>query len=166
MVMRPAVVLLAMVLAGSSCTMTEMPLNHTNPLDTIYDNTELRMVLTGKSTSSTTATLTWADAYHNVDGKTTDDSLKLQSSAQLLYKSGSVTTDDVAKLKDGSLANGVNSYASVYSITAIGGSYSGTYAGTNPQNKGVYVIRFNYKYTSKAGVTTSGTFFSNFVVLE
>lgn len=166
MVMRPSVLVLCMALAGSSCTITEMPLSHTNPLDTIYDNTELRMVLTGKSTSSTTATMTWADAYHKVDGQTTDDRLKLQSSAQLLYKTGSVTSDDVAKLKDGSLAAGVNGYSSVYSITAIGGSYSGTYAATSPQNKGTYVIRFNYKYTSKADVTTSGTFFSNFVVLE
>ena len=166
MVMRPAIIVLVMALAGSSCTMTEMPLSHTNPLDTIYDNADLRMVLTGKSTSSTTATLTWADAYHKVDGQTTDDRLKLQSSAQLLYKTGSATSDDVAKLKDGTLAAGVNGYASVYSIIAIGGSYSGTYAATNPQNKGTYVIRFNYKYTSKADVTTSGTFFSNFVVLE
>ncbi len=166
MVIRPTMFALAVALTTVSCTMTEMPLQHTNPLDTIYDNTEMRMVLTGKSTSSTTASLTWADAYHKVDGQTTDDRLKLQSSAQLLYKTGSVTADDVAKLKDASLAAGVNGYASVYSISALGGSYSGTYAGTNPQNKGTYVIRFNYKYTSKADVTTAGTFFSNFVVLE
>lgn len=108
MVIRSALAALAVALATGSCTMTEMPLHHTNPLDTIYDNAELRMVLTGKSTSSSTAVLTWADAYHNVDGQTTDDKLKLQSSAQLLYKTGSVTTDDVAKLKDGSLAAGVN----------------------------------------------------------
>lgn len=164
--MRSLISVLALALSTVSCAITEMPLSHTNPLDTIYDNTDLRMVLTGKGTSSTTASLTWADAYHKVDGQTTDDRLKLQSSAQLLYKTGSVTADDVAKLKDGSLAAGVNGYTSVYSITALGGSYSGTYTATNPQNKGAFVIRFNYKYTSKADVTTSGTFFSNFVVLE
>ena len=166
MVIRSTIITLVVALATVSCTMTEMPLQHTNPLDTIYDNTEMRMVLTGKSTSSTTATLTWPDAYHNVDGQTTDERLKLQSSAQLLYKTGSVTADDVTKLKEGSLAAGVNGYASVYSIFALGGSYSGTFVATNPQNKGTYVIRFNYKYTSKADVTTVGTFFSNFVVLE
>ena len=166
MVMRPVLAALVVTLASVSCTMTEMPLNHTNPLDTIYDNTELRMVLTGQSTSTTTATITWADAYHKVDGKTTDDRLKLQTSAQLLYKTGSVTADDVTKLKDGTLAAGVNGYSSVYTILSLGGSYAGTFAATTPQNKGTYVIRFNYKYTSKADVTTSGTFFSNFVVLE
>ncbi len=59
MVIRSTIITLVVALATVSCTMTEMPLQHTNPLDTIYDNTEMRMVLTGKSTSSTTATLTW-----------------------------------------------------------------------------------------------------------
>lgn len=168
MVMRSAIVSFAIALSTASCTVTEMPLDHTNPLDRIYDSSsgDFRMALTGESTSSTTAKLTWADAYHKKDGLTTDSNLKLQSTSALLYKTGSPTADDVVKVKAGTLAAGVNGYASVYTIAAVAGSYSGTFTGMNPQNKGTFVIQFNYKYTSKSDVITTGTFYSNFVVLE
>lgn len=166
MVIRPKIFFVAVSLLVGGCAFTENPTEHTNPLDRIYDSNDFRMELTGASTSGITAKITWADAYHKLEGQTTDANLKLNTTAQLLYKTGSPTTADTALVKSASSMSGINGYANVSTISALASSYAGTFSATSPQNKGTYVIQFNYKFTNKSGVETAGIFYSNFVVLE
>ena len=168
MVMRVLLLSALLMATLSSCTMTEYPLTHTNPLDRIFDSGDFRLMLTGESPSSTTAKLTWGDVYDvtlKTSNPVTSDNLKINgtNAAQLLYKSGSPSTTDIAAVKTSTALGG---YTMLYPLVAVGSSYSGTHTASSPNHRGTYIIQFSYSYKNSAGTTTTGILFSNFVVIE
>jgi hypothetical protein len=160
----PLSVLLLSMLVGR-CAITEQPLDHENPLDRIYESGNFRMVLSAESTSTSSTTLRWGNVYHTSEGELSDSNLKLNTTASVLYKATAPTSTEIASVKAKTALTGYTTVTSC-PVAVSSSSYAGTCGLTGSSSKGTFIILFNYKFTDKSGVTTSGILYSNFVEIQ
>lgn len=152
-----AVLTSGMLLLFTACTFTEVPSDHTNPLDTIYDSGPLRMVLSYPEKSSAGYKMFYSSVYYN-NSNSKDSVFSANGTPQLMYKATAVTQTDLDNIKNMVALTG---YTLVKSIVAIADDYKGEYENSTISS-GTYVIQFPYKLTNNATVTT-GIFYSNIV---
>jgi hypothetical protein len=163
--MQTAVVLLlGAALAG--CTNTEVKMRHENPLDRIFDSGNFRLVLTGEEKASGNTSLTWSNVFHSTEGELSDDKLKINGSAQVFRSAASPGAADITAVKNASALSGSFTAVGTCSVAASGNSYAGNCEAVNPANKGAFIVQFNYRFTDKSDVITTGTIYSNFVVIQ
>jgi len=150
----------------SGCTMTEMPLAHDNPLDAIFDNGNFRMVLTYDYNSATgITTLRWSNVYHTTEKELNTTNFVLNTTADLLYKTGAPPTADVQLVKTQQPLIGYTAL-SPSPVKANLSSYAGSVEMLAANSKGSFIIEFRYKFTNKSGTTETGILHSNFVVVQ
>ena len=154
------------LIALSNCSTTEMPLAHDNPLDAIFDNGNFRMVLTDDyNTTTQMTTLHWSNVYHTTEKELNTINFKLNTTANLLYKTGVPSTTDVQLVKTQQPLVGYTALTPS-PIKANGSTYAGTTDMLPANSKGCFIVEFNYKFTSKTGVTETGILHSNFVIVQ
>jgi len=166
MVMRIYCLTLFAAFAVIGCNGTEMPLDHTNPMDRIYDSGSFRQVLTGIETSTTQSVLNWSNVFHKTDGELSDSSLKINGTAAVYLSTVAPSASDLSLVTGGQALSGAFTPVSGCSIAAANASYAGSCPVTTNSGRGYFIIRFNYTYASSGGSATSGIFYSNFVVLQ
>lgn len=149
-----------------ACDNTEVKMRHENPLDRIFDSGNFRIVLTGEEKPSGNTTLTWSNVFHSTEGELGTDKLKINGSAQVFRSAASPGATDIAAVKDAAALSGSFTTVGTCTIAAAGDSYAGTCDAVNPLNKGSFIVQFNYRFTDKSDVTTTGTIYSNFVVIQ
>jgi hypothetical protein len=154
----------AILVAG--CTNTEVKMRHENPLDRIFDSGNFRVVLTGEATASGNASLAWSNVYHASEGELTDTKLKINSTAQILRSATTPAASDLTAVQNGAAISGSYSAVGVCVVSAANSSYAGSCDVAPALNKGSYILQFNYRFTDKSDVTTIGTIYSNFVVIQ
>lgn len=152
----------ALTLLVASCTATEVPLSHDNPLDRIFDSGDFRLGLTAQAKSNLTS-LSWSNVYHKVEGALSDTNLKLNTPASMWRSAGIPSAQDQNAVKNATTLSASFATVSGCSIVAASASYAGT---CDVTAAGYYIIQFNYKFTNKAGVTTTGILYSNFAVVQ
>ena len=165
MSMRHLAGALALVLAVS-CTNTEVKMRHENPLDRIFDSGNFRIVLTAEEKVNGNTTLNWSNVFHSTEGELTAEKLKINGSAQIFRSATSPGATDINSVKEAGALSGSFSAVGTCTIAAAGESYAGTCDAVNPANKGSFILQFNYRFTDKSDVTTTGTIYSNFVVIQ
>lgn len=158
------VLLLGAVLAG--CSNTEVKMRHENPLDRIFDSGNFRLVLTAEAKASGNTSLTWSNVFHTTEGELSDDKLKINGSAQVFRSAANPGATDITAVKNASALSGSFSAVGTCTIAAANNSYAGNCEAVNPANKGAFIVQFNYRFTDKSDVTTTGTIYSNFVVIQ
>lgn len=145
-----------------SCTATEVPLSHDNPLDRIYDSGDFRLGLIAQAKANVTS-LSWSNVYHKTEGALSDTNLKLNTTAVMLRSAAIPSTQDQNSVKNATTLSASFATVSTCSIAVANASYAGT---CDVTASGYYIIQFNYKFTNKAGVTTTGILYSNFVAVQ
>lgn len=148
--------ILAMVFP-TACNFTEVPADHTNPLDTIYDSGNLRMVLSYPAKSNSGYKMYYSSIYYNNAGQE-DSVFAVSGTPQLLYKAGTLLQADLDNVKNKAALTG---FTVVKNLTATSDDYKGEYENSTIA-AGVYVIQVPYKFTNKTTETT-GIFHSNIV---
>lgn len=156
-----SILALVFSLAGISCTSTEIPLSHDNPLDRIFDSGSFRMGLTG-DTKGTGTSLAWSNVFHKTEGALSDSNLKLNSSAAVLRSATSPSASDLTAVKSATALSASFAQVAGCAVAVAGTSYAGSCESTL---QGYFIIQFNYKFTDKAGVTSSGIIYSNFAAV-
>lgn len=148
------------------CTNTEIKMRHENPLDRIFDSGNFRVVLTGEAAASGNAALVWSNVYHASEGELTDAKLKINTTAQILRSATNPAAVDITAVKNAAALSGSFSALGTCVIGAANNSYAGNCDVAPALNKGSYILQFNYRFTDKSDVTTTGTIYSNFVVIQ
>jgi hypothetical protein len=146
----------------ASCTATEVPLSHDNPLDRVFDSGDFRLGLTSQAKPNG-ASLSWSNVYHKTEGALSDSNLKLNATASILRSATIPSTQDQNSVKNASTLSAGFSAVSACPVAAANASYAGT---CDVSASGYYIIQFNYKFTNKSGVVTSGILYSNFVAVQ
>jgi len=148
------------------CTNTEVKMRHENPLDRIFDSGNFRIVLTAEEKPNGNTTLNWSNVFHSTEGELSAEKLKINGSAQIFRSAASPSAIDINSVKEAGALSGSFTGVGTCTIAAAGDSYAGTCDAVNPSNKGAFILQFNYRFTDKSDVTTTGTIYSNFVVIQ
>ncbi len=151
---------------GVGCTNTEVKMRHENPLDRIFDSGNFRVVLTGEAAASGNAALVWSNVFHSTEGELSDDKLKINSTAQIYRSATTPSVADIGAVQNGTALSGSFAALGTCTVAAASNSYAGKCDVPSPSNKGAYILQFNYRFTDKSDVTTTGTIYSNFVVIQ
>lgn len=154
------------ITAASACTNTEVKMRHENPLDRIFDSGNFRLVLTAEEKASGNTGLTWSNVFHSTEGELSDDKLKINGSAQIFGSAASPGAADINAVKNGAALSGSFAAVGTCTVAAANNSYAGNCDAVNPANKGAFIVQFNYRFTDKSDITTTGTIYSNFVVIQ
>lgn len=166
MVMRIYCIALFATFVVIGCNGTEMPLDHTNPMDRIYDSGNFRQVLTGVEASTTQSVLNWSNVFHKTDGELSDSSLKINGTASVYMSTTAPSASDLSSVTSAQALSGAFTAVFGCNVVAANASYAGSCPVTTNSGRGYFIIRFNYTYTNSGGSATSGIFYSNFVVLQ
>lgn len=156
----------AMVVSLFACDNTEVKMRHENPLDRIFDSGNFRVVLTAEEKANGNTALTWSNVFHSTQGELSTEKLKINGSAQIFRSAANPGATDINAVKNGSALSGSFAAVGTCTIAAAGDSYAGTCDAVNPSNKGSFIVQFNYRFTDKSDLTTTGTIYSNFVVVQ
>jgi hypothetical protein len=147
------------------CTNTEVKMRHENPLDRIFDSGNFRVVLTAEVKANGNTALTWSNVFHSTEGELSAEKLKINTTAQILHNAASPGTTEITAVKNGIALGGFTPLGTC-TIAAVGDGYAGTCDAVSPSNKGSFIVQFNYRFTDKSDLTTTGTIYSNFVVIQ
>lgn len=156
--------LLFLAFAASRCNTTEVPFNHDNPFDRIYDSGKFRLVLVAEPLADTTH-FHWSEVYHSEEGKLSTENLKINGTAGLLR---SATAPSPAQLQAIRNAAALSGFAAVpgCSIAATDRGYANQCQAASGNHKGYFILRFDYLFTDKSGTDKTGILYSNIAVVE
>ncbi|MDZ7343102.1 MAG: hypothetical protein ONA90_01165, partial [candidate division KSB1 bacterium] len=151
------------LLAFNHCLNTQVPLRHDNPFDRIYDSGDFRLVLTAEPLVDSTR-FYWSEVYHSTEGRLTAEKLQIQGTAGLLRSANAPSAGQLEAIRNGVAVSGFTAVSNC-AMAAAGGGYANQCQAATGSHKGYFLIRFDYRYTNKAGEST-GTFYSNIVVVQ
>lgn len=156
--------LLFLAFAASRCNTTEVPFNHDNPFDRIYDSGKFRLVLVAEPLTDTTR-FYWSEVYHSEEGKLNSEKLKINGTAGLLRSAAAPSPAQLQAIRNGAALSGFTAVAGC-SIAATDTGYANQCQAATGNHKGYFLLRFDYLFTNKSGIDSTGILYSNIVVVE
>ncbi|MCS6984044.1 MAG: hypothetical protein NZM25_02810 [Leptospiraceae bacterium] len=136
---------------------------HVNPLDTLYDDGDFRIVLAPpRPTSDGRYVIGWSNVFHEKKGELKSADFAISPTSALRSRLGKPTIQDIEAIRQNQVPPGFTQILTF--ITAKNNSYAGEWdLGVLSPGTRSYILSLNYNYPAEK---KSGILHSNVVVFE